>query len=170
MSICHERKLTLSGETKTYRCELISLEQGVGILRYVIEQEYDVAGFRLSPGDETLAIYWEDRPYTLYVWFRKRQGDRAHYFNIADSVLLRPEEFIWRDLSVDLLVDPAGTIRVLDEHELPQDLDGDVLAYIRQAQRHLLAHFRTIIEEADLLMRRQGAAPFAGNPPHPPSP
>ena len=105
MAPCLEKKLTLSGETETYPCELVSLRGGVGILRYVIDRDYDVAGFRLAPGDVTLAVYWEERPYTLYIWLRKKQAGRAYYFNVADSIVLGTDEFIWRDLAVDILVD-----------------------------------------------------------------
>ncbi len=152
---CVEKKLTLSGDTKTYLCELVSLTGGVGILRYVIDREYDVAGFRLSSGDTTLAIYWEDRPYTLYVWFRKKENDRAYYFNIADSISLRPEEFIWRDLAVDILVDAAGTVRVLDEHELPPDLPADLAAYVERAKNQVFRQFRDIIREAEELLKTE---------------
>lgn len=153
MKICIETKLTLSGPAKTYRCELVSLQDGIGILRYVIDREYDIAGFRLQPGDVTLAVFWEGRPYTLYVWLREKQGDRAYYFNIADSVSLRPEEFLWRDLAVDILVDNEGTVKVLDEHELPADLPRELLEYILQARDEVLAGYRDILEEAERLIQ-----------------
>lgn len=153
MNKCIETKLTLSGETKRYQCELVALHDGFGILRYVIDREYDVAGLRLSPGDETIALYWEDRPYTLYVWLRRDQKDRSYYFNIADSVSLRPEEFIWRDLAVDILVDPKGNVLVLDEHELPRDLPPSLLDRIMKAKEHVLGRVQDIIEEADRLIK-----------------
>jgi len=152
MSLCIEKKLTLSGETKTYQCDLVSLRDGTGILRYVIDQPYDMAGFKLSPGDETLAVYWHRRPYTLYIWHRARHGDRAYYFNVADSVALAQDEFVWRDLAVDILVTDDGTVRVLDEHELPPGLPPSLLEYILKAKDHILAHFQDIIEEAESMI------------------
>jgi hypothetical protein len=76
----------------------------------------------------------------------------AYYFNIADAVSLRAEEFVWRDLDVDILVGPKGTVHVLDEHELPSDLPSDLARYIEDARDHILAHFRDIIREADALL------------------
>ena len=149
MQKVRERKILLSGEIKTYQCELLSLGNGIGVLRYVIDREYDIAGYRLSPGDETLAIYWAGRPYTLYIWHRKQPADRAYYFNIADSVTLAPHEFVWRDLAVDILVTEDGLVRVLDEHELPPHLPPALLLYIMKAKDHVLAHFRDIIDEAE---------------------
>jgi hypothetical protein len=104
MSLCIETKRTLSGETKTYRCELLHFGSGFGVLRYVIDREYDVYGVELAPGDKTIALYWEDRPYTLYIWRRRTAKTPVYYFNIADRISLTPQEFIWRDLVVDILI------------------------------------------------------------------
>jgi len=151
MPLCIETKLTLSGETKTYRCELLHFGSGFGVLRYVIDREYDVHGVVLAPGDETIALYWEDRPYTLYVWRRQAAQDTVFYFNIADQISLTPQEFIWRDLAVDILVDSRG-VHVLDEHELPADLDADLGRYINEAQAHILVHYEDIIQKAHMLL------------------
>lgn len=158
MSLCIEKKLTLTGGAKTYRCELVSLKDDIGILRYVIDQPYDVGGFLLSPGDETLAVYWEGRPYTLYIWLRGKQRDRAYYFNIADSVALSASEFIWRDLAVDILVDADGRVQVLDEHELPAGLASGLQQYIMKAKDEVIARYQDIIEEAERIMREEGYA------------
>ncbi len=152
MSICIEKKLLLSGKTEHYQCELVMLRDGIGILRYVIDRDYDIAGFRLSPGDETLALYWTGRPYTLYVWHRKRQGDRAYYFNIADSVALTPLDFVWRDLAVDILIAPQQKPLVLDEHELPDDLDSSLTVYIGRSKQHILENYQVIMNEAERLL------------------
>jgi hypothetical protein len=147
MRLCIEKKTLLSGEVHTYPCELLHYESGSGILRYVIDREYDIHGVKLSPGDETIALYWEGRPYTLYVWRRRAVQDTAYYFNIADRISLTPQEFIWRDLTVDILVDGRG-VHVLDEDELPSDLDTGFLRSIREAQAHILSNYPRIINEA----------------------
>ena len=151
MRLCIEKKTLLSGETKTYRCELLHFGSGFGVLRYVIDREYDVHGVVLAPGDETIALYWEDRPYTLYVWRRQAARDTVFYFNIADQISLTPQEFIWRDLAVDILVDGRG-VHVLDEHELPAALDADLGRYIKEAKAHILVHCRDIIQETSGLI------------------
>ena len=147
MPPCIEKKLTLSGEIHTFSCELVRFEPGFGMLRYVIDREYDIHGVKLASGDETLALYWEDRPYTLYVWRKQTVQDIAYYFNIADRISLTPKEFVWRDLAVDILVDDRG-VHVLDEDELPPGLDAGLLRSIRKAQAHILANLPRIIKEA----------------------
>jgi hypothetical protein len=152
MPRCLEKKLLLSGDVHTYACELVRFEQGFGMLKYVLDSEYTVGGIKLLPGDVTCALYWEDRPYTLYTWDLKRENGVVYYFNIADFVLLRPDEFTWRDLVVDILLDATGHARVLDEHELPPGLDSTISDYIHDAKEHILAHSWEIVEEAKLLI------------------
>ncbi|MDA8099945.1 MAG: DUF402 domain-containing protein [Nitrospiraceae bacterium] len=103
--------------------------------------------------DVTDALFWEDRPYTLYLWDLDRIGKRIYYFNIADNIVLSAERFVWRDLAVDVLIDAAGLPRILDEHELPPGLAEDLSRYIRNATDRLVTGFRDIIEEANGRLR-----------------
>ncbi len=151
MSICLEKKFTLSGAVQTYACDLVSLADGVGVLRYVIDREYDIKGVKLLPGDVTCALYWTDRPYTVYIWDLKREKSIVHYFNIADSVSLQPGEFIWRDLVIDIMIDGRGAAHVLDEHEIPADLSADLRHYIDETRTHILGNYPAIIREAAAL-------------------
>jgi predicted RNA-binding protein associated with RNAse of E/G family len=153
MHPCIETKRTLSGETKTYHCELLHYETGFGVLRYVIDREYNVRGVKLVPGDETIALYWEGRPYTLYVWHRKGSPQPVYYFNIADRVSLSRQEFVWRDLAVDILVDDRG-LHVLDEHELPADLEPQLARSIQEAASFVKSNHRAIILEADAAVEK----------------
>ena len=152
MARCREIKHTLSGDMQTYSCELLHYEPGFGMLRYVIDREYDIRGHRLLPGDVTDALYWEGRPYTLYVWHPRSGGGSLFYFNIADRVSLRQGEFIWRDLTIDVLVDAHGRIDILDEDELPKDLPEELRIYIRTAVDLVVTQHREIIREANELI------------------
>jgi hypothetical protein len=152
MNVCIEKKLTLSGSVQAFSCELVLLRRGFGVLRYVIDRAYDINGIRLQPGDVTCALYWEDRPYTLYVWQLQRDADRLYYFNIADSISLRPAEFIWRDLTLDVLIDGRGRATLLDDHELPPDLDEGLAGYIRAAVDHVMTQHPDIIREVNGLL------------------
>ncbi len=156
MQNCLEIKHTLSGRTQTYSCELLQYKSGFGVLRYVIDREYDIAGHKLLPGDITFGLYWEDRPYTLYVWDLGRISTRLYYFNIADSITLRPVEFVWRDLTVDILIDARGGTRILDEHELPHNLTQELKLYIRRAVDLVMNQHQEIIREAEEEIRRIG--------------
>ncbi len=149
MQQCREIKYTLTGDRQTFVCELLQYEPGFGVLRYIIDREYRVSQYALLPGDITYGFYWENRPYTLYVWNLPRVDGRLYYFNIADSVSLRPGEFVWRDLAVDILIDAGKKIQILDENELPPDLSGELRRYIRTAADFVVERHQEIIRETD---------------------
>jgi hypothetical protein len=149
-----EKKILLSGEVRTYFCEPVLFSKDFGILKYLIDRSYDINGTKLCPGDITYALYWTDRPYTLYIWHLNQGKDKAYYFNIADRIVLKPTEFIWRDLVVDIIVDPGGNVHTLDENELPHDLDVDLSRYIQSAKALILREYREIIHEADVAVKK----------------
>lgn len=178
---CIERKIRLSGEEVSYECELLALEEGYGVVRYVIERDRSVDGLLLPAGTVTLGLYFADRPYNLYYWIAPREAasaggaeapagaadrggaaddpwarDIAYYFNIAEPLDLTRETIAYRDLVVDVLVLPDGTARVLDEEELPGNLDQELRGRIAAARDRILANRVRIIAEA-----REHLLPFA---------
>ena len=151
---CIEKKILLSGAVHEYPCHLIHLSDGFGILRYVLDREYFVDDIPLHVGDITYALYWANRPYTLYTWRWKHAANALYYFNLADSISLTRHEFVWRDLAIDILVDARMAVRILDEHELPPNLSPELREYIEGAQSAVLGHCLEIIKEADFLLQR----------------
>jgi predicted RNA-binding protein associated with RNAse of E/G family len=102
-----------------------------------------------------------DRPYNLYWWLDEKGGTVAYYFNLADSVSLSAQEFIWRDLVVDILVVPVSQggaaqdqIRVVDEDEIPGGLDRGLRAYIEAAKRQVLRDYPAIVAEVTATLSR----------------
>ncbi len=147
MSMCVEQKVMLSGELHEYHCDLALFTDTFGVFRYIIDREYHVDGITLHPGEVTTAFYWTNRPYTLYTWRHDKPGWEIYYFNIADRVSLARTEFVWRDLVVDILVDEHKKVHILDEDELPSDLNPELRDYIERAKHHLLTHYHQIIAE-----------------------
>jgi hypothetical protein len=159
MSVCIEKKLTLSGKVYLFECELLLLNSGLGVLKYVIDREYTVDGINLQPGDITHALYWIDRPYTLYIWHLTR--DRVvHYFNIADRISLQPREFLWRDLAVDIMIEDGRNVRVLDEDELPGNLEPELSHYIQSAKKTIIQEYALIIHEANVIVSTLPSRPL----------
>jgi len=151
---CIEKKILLTGAIQRYICELLYLNNKFGILRYVVDKEYTIAEMQLIPGDVTTALYWTDRPYTLYIWQKSASAkDVAYYFNIADSISLLPDEFSWRDLIVDIFIDANDMVHVLDENELPSNLPASLQCYILAAKSQILRGYREIIVEANFLIK-----------------
>jgi uncharacterized protein len=152
---CLEIKRKLDGTEQRFACELVALQPPVAVLRYLVDREWRVSDIRLSPGCVTYAVYWTDRPYNVYWWVDAQGESLGYYFNVADSVRLTAELVQWRDLSLDVLVHNDGTAEVLDEHELPPDLDDRLRRYIVKAKNEVLgggtaltAEIRAIVGQA----------------------
>jgi len=148
---CREVKHLLSGEVRTFDCELISLDEDFGILRYILEKPYVVNNQILPENTQTYAFYWESQPFTLYRWFAPQGGHLGDYFNIADRIHLSNLQFEWRDLIVDVFVSPQGKISLLDENELPADIDGNLARYIDQSTQFIIGNHRKILSELNSL-------------------
>ena len=154
MKICKERKRYLSGAEVVFECELVALEDAYGILKYVIDQHWDVHGLKLRPGTITYAFYWKDRPYNLYWWLDENGKTVGYYFNVADSSSLSAHEFIWRDLIVDILVLSSGQVQVIDEDEVPDALDEGLKTRIETGKQRVLQDCCAVIEEVNLILSR----------------
>lgn len=107
----------------------------------------------LPAGSVSLGYFWENRPYNVYHWIDENRVTRALYFNIADSTQIHADRIEWRDLTIDLLISADGRCRVLDEDELPDDIDSELLGYIQSARDELCRDPLSRLDEYDKLTR-----------------
>lgn len=114
---------------------------------------------RLPKGSISVGYFWTHKPFNTYHWVDARQRTLALYFNICDKVSFSNDQIAWRDLTVDVLITPDTRCRVLDEDELPDDLEPELRDTIAAASAelcdsstHLLAAFearsRKLLREA----------------------
>jgi predicted RNA-binding protein associated with RNAse of E/G family len=151
---CVERKRFLSGGETTFECQLVALEEGFGVLKYVIDKTWQVQNLKLTPGTVTYAFYWTQRPYNLYWWLDENGETLGHYFNLADSVELSAQEFVWRDLIVDVLALPDGSVRVLDAHEVPDTLCGRLRVYVDTGVQQIVQEHQAVVAEVAAALDR----------------
>jgi predicted RNA-binding protein associated with RNAse of E/G family len=116
---------------------LLSLEAGAAVLIYIMPADHVLEDLLLPAGTLSLGYFWEDRPYNAYHWVDDNGQTLALYFNICDNTRIDAQRIAWRDLAVDVLITPDQRCRVLDEDELPDDIDPDLLHRIN-ATRDLL--------------------------------
>ena len=152
MKFCKEKKRFLSGMEVTYNCELVTLCDQFGILKYVVDRPYQVGSLTLEPDTVSYGFYWPDRPYILYKWFNGNGHAVGDYFSLADSVVLSAQEFSWRDLAVDILALPTGQIEVLDEDEIPESLDEELRTSIESGKQMVLRKYRAVVVETSKML------------------
>ncbi|MFK7696589.1 DUF402 domain-containing protein [Paenibacillus sp. HJGM_3] len=146
-----ERKIKYDGSVVDYECILLEREDNRAVLFYPITKSFSVAygaedrKLILPNGSYTIAYYWTDRPYNVYVWRDAGGTYIGAYFNIVRNTVLTETEVSFEDLIVDVLLLPAGERYVLDEEELPEPLEEFEEGLANRALHSLLG-------EIDLLL------------------
>ena len=134
-----EIKTTLTGERKEFHCELLQRTKGKVAVIYRMPREVRLEDLLLPKNSISIGYFWEDRAYNADHWIDHQCQTLALYFKICDNTRISADQVAWRDLSVDVLITPDLRCRVLEEDELPDDLDRDLRAYIETARDDLCA-------------------------------
>lgn len=149
-----EYKDVLTGTPKTFDCELLEKADGQAIVIYRLQRETVVEGIKMPQGTISYGYFWEQRNYNVYHFVDKNGRTLGFYFNISDSTQISDEQIYWRDLVVDLLVEPEGSFRILDEHELPVDISRDLLQLIVRVRDQIVDRIVEITEEVEEKTKR----------------
>ncbi|MCG6890941.1 MAG: DUF402 domain-containing protein [Gammaproteobacteria bacterium] len=142
-----EVKTTLTGKRQIFDCERIRYAAGETIVLYRMPAARQLEDLVLPKGALSLGYFWEDRAYNAYHWVDDNRQTLALYFNICDSTHISAEQVAWRDLAVDILITPDQRCRVLDEDELPDDIDRNLLSYINATRDMLCADPLRLLRE-----------------------
>lgn len=148
-----EIKETLAGERREFRCTLVSHRVDEVVVSYRSPAGGVVEDVTLPAGTLTLGYFWEPRPYNAYHWLAPDGSTLGLYFNVSDTTRITPQRVEWRDLVVDVLVTPDGRCRVLDEDELPVDLDAALRRQIETTRDALCRNHARHLEEIEARSR-----------------
>jgi predicted RNA-binding protein associated with RNAse of E/G family len=146
-SLITEVKHQLDGQIKTFECEVLSRTEDELVIYYKMKTDYSLHGVELKKGMISLGYFWPDRFYNLYHWVDSEGQSIALYFNICDSTQLTENKVEWRDLVVDVLMTDSGPAEVLDEDELPDDIDTNTLQRINSTRDYLCANQEGLVKE-----------------------
>jgi hypothetical protein len=171
-----EVKTSLTGRVDRFVCDIASRAPDEVIVLYRVPAAREVHGVRLPAGTMTVGYFWTARPFNLYHWVGPDGRTLAHYFNVGDVTRLEGGLLEWRDLAVDVLATPDGPVQVLDEDELPPDLDPALRRYVEEARDRVLRELPRLIAESEarsapyVSPSREGEARTAASPPRATSP
>ena len=142
------------GERKTFACELLQATANDAVVVYRMPADHQLEDILLRKGTLSLGYFWQNKPYNAYHWIDAQQGTIALYFNVSDNTIISTESIAWRDLVIDILITPNGRCRVLDEDELPTDMDPELRHYINRTQDQLCREPLSRLAEYDKLTRQ----------------
>jgi hypothetical protein len=157
-----EVKRTLAGAEKRFECRLLARSSAHLTVLWIAPDAMRVHGVDLPAGTVSVGHFWTARPYNVYHWLRadRTRSTIGYYFNLADRTSWTAERLDWRDLTVDVLATPAGRLDVLDEGELPPDLDAEARAHIDAGKAALLGATASVLAEVEAASR--AVLPLAG--------
>jgi len=148
-----EVKRTLSGREKRFQCRLLAGDARHAAVLWVAPEPMHVHGVDLPAGTISFGHFWTDRPYNVYHWTDTSGATIGFYFNLADSTRIAEGLIEWRDLTVDVLAMPGGRLEVLDEHELPADLDPALQRTIDAGKAAILDDPAAVMAEIEAASR-----------------
>jgi len=154
-----EIKHALGGRRREFHCRVLEQRGAASVVvLYVLDAPWQVSDLCLPAGTVTFGHFWSDRPYNVYHWMAPDGRTLGHYVNLATETRIAPGRLEWRDLTVDILLRPGAAPEVLDEAELPADLDPGLGHEIARAKNQVLASHEPLVAgletEADRLWPR----------------
>ncbi len=135
--IITEIKTTLAGDRHEFECELLRMTPGEAVVIYRMPRDLQLEDVFLPKDTISVGYFWQQKPFNAYHWIDDRQDTLALYFNVCDNTEISARAIEWRDLVVDVLMTADGRCRVLDENELPDDLEDGLRRYIEATRDDL---------------------------------
>ncbi|MGG0283297.1 DUF402 domain-containing protein [Bacillus pacificus] len=132
-----ERKIRYDSTTVEHTCLLLEKQLRSIVLFHEVQYSFTMnthdSSLTIPKGSYTIAYYWEDRPYNLYIWRDKNGMYVGSYFNVVKNTQITDEFVSFEDLIIDILVLTSGEYFILDEDELPEPLEGFEGGYVNEA-------------------------------------
>ena len=141
-----EIKNTLDGQQKVFNCQRLHQNAHELVIIYVMKQDILLEGIPIAKGTISLGYFWPDKHYNLYHWLDEDHNSIALYFNVSDQTAFDQNRVEWRDLVVDVLMTVDNPVRILDEDELPENIDSGLRQLIESTRDDLCHRHRQLIE------------------------
>lgn len=163
-----ERKIRYNQTIVEHECILLETKKERHVLFHKIKTPFSMTAserkLTIWEGSYTLAFYWENRPFNLYIW-RDEQGKYlGAYFNIVKNTNITEKILSFEDLIIDVLVFPDGRYFILDEDELPTPLEefenGDVRLSLNLLLGMLDTFLPAMLSEAEHIFKHEKLFPL----------
>jgi len=146
-----EYKKTYFGESKVFDCDLVYKddEQREVVIAYRPEKTMHFVGVEFPIGSVSLGYYWKNRNYNVYHWKDLRGKTLLFYFNISKDTRIQENSVTWLDLIVDIAVKPEESPIVLDEDEVPKNIEPQDKRIIETTKKQILDNIKSFTDEIE---------------------
>jgi uncharacterized protein len=146
-----ERKIRYDSGVVEHQCRLLDVGSENIVLFHKIVENFTMtangSSLTIPEGSYTLAYYWKDRPYNLYIWRNQEGKYLGSYFNIIKNSYINDGIVSFEDLIIDVLVLDNGEAYVLDEDELPLPLEEFEAGSVKESLQGLLNDLDTLLPQ-----------------------
>jgi len=144
-----ERKIRYDATTVDHACLLIETQPDKIVLYHEVQYSFTMTAndtkLTIPEGSCTIAYYWRNQPYNLYVWRDQEGSYLGSYFNIVKNTCITDEVVSFEDLILDIMVLPSGEFFILDEDELPEPLEHFEDGYVQKSLHTVLHTIQTLL-------------------------
>jgi predicted RNA-binding protein associated with RNAse of E/G family len=152
-----ERKIRYDSTVVEHSCLVLEAQNQNIVLFHKIVDSFTMKANEtkqtILKGSYTIAYYWKDRPYNLYIWRDNNGNYLGAYFNIVKNTYMTDHFVSFEDLIIDIMVLPSGDYFILDKDELPEPLDrfenGSVLHTLNLLTNRIDIFLSKVISETE---------------------
>jgi protein associated with RNAse G/E len=152
-----ETKRHLNKPDESYLCDLLKRNRDWIIVKYVSEWPGKVGAVTFDTGSTTFAYYRTGMGYVI--WKMLTPGGRleGYLFHICQDLHVEEDKVHYLDLLLDVWIDPAGRITILDRDEVEDCAGKGVigkkeLSWIARQEQEIIANWKQIISDFNLLL------------------
>ena len=151
-----EIKRHLNKPDETYLCDLYKWGDDYVVLKYVNEQPGRVGSITFDIGSTTYAYYRNGGGYVLWKMCGPNGHLKGYLFHICKNQKVKADRVEYLDLLLDLWIDAAGRLTVLDRNEVKACASEGVigakdLAWIELQEHEITENAGKIISDFDRL-------------------
>ena len=148
-----EIKIHKNKETQRFLCNVLHREAGYLVLSYRAEQPGRLHNIVIPGGSTTIAHYWAERGYVLWLMYGPDSSLIGTLFHICRDVTITETAVQYLDLIIDIWIPAHGAPRVLDEDELEECTQQGLVSneeskWIEEQQELILQDYPDIIDRA----------------------
>ena len=152
-----ETKRHLNKPDQFFSCELVKRAPNWVLLKYVSDRSWQVGETFVAPGSVTFAFYRSDAGVVLWKMCGPAGRLLGHLFHICKDLAIFQDGVTYLDLLLDIWVDAAGRVQILDRDELAAcetagAVDEADLAWIRRQETDVMHRYRHMIAELNALL------------------
>lgn len=153
-----EIKRHLNKPDESYLCDLLKRNSDWIIVKYVSERAGRVGSVTFDAGSTTFAYYRTGMGYVIWKMLNPECRLEGYLFHICRDLHVEYEKVKYLDLLLDVWIDPAGQITILDRDEVEDCARNGVigekeLRWINKQEREIIENWKNIVTDFDLHLK-----------------